>query len=214
MRLAEPLDDLLQNRSFVRALRALDSIPEGMEVSTREVARRARISHPTASTVLERLLQQGVVVVRRSLWADEYRLNRGHVAVERLHSLFSWERDLINEVKAFLVENIRQRAKGISAAFLFGSALRGDMKPGSDLDVAVICTSPRYIPKMEQVLEEVSDLAHERYGNRVNAVVGAKSLDELCRSDNRGYRLWRRIKSEGALLFPVGTAGDSSGSEG
>jgi predicted nucleotidyltransferase len=185
-----------------------------MEVSIREVARRARTSHPTASTVLDRLLQQGVVVVRRSLWADEYRLNRNHVAIERLHSLFNWEGNLLDEVKAFLVEKIHERAKWVSEAYLFGSAVRGEMKPESDLDVAVICPSARHIPKTEQSLEEVSDLTHERYGNRVNAVVGARSLSELTRSNSRGYRLWRRIKREGAPLFSVAVVGESSGAKG
>jgi predicted nucleotidyltransferase/DNA-binding transcriptional ArsR family regulator len=201
MRLLDPLDDLLQNKSFVRAIRALEALPQGMEVSIREVARRAKISHPTASTVLEKLLEQGVVLVRRTLWADEYRLNPKHVALQQLHPLLEWERRLPDEVKSFLAQEMQTRATWISAAYLFGSAVRGDMKPGSDLDVAVICSSAKYVAKTEQIMEEVSDLARERYGNRVNAVVGARSLSELSRSSSRGYRLWRRVAKEGAPLL-------------
>jgi len=214
MRLLEPLDELIHSKSFVRVIRALDALPLGMEVSTREIARRAGISHPTAASVLEKLLRQGVVLVRRSLWADEYRLNRRHAAAQELDRLFRWERDLPDHVKGFLAKELRSRAPWVSAAYLFGSAVRGDMRPDSDLDVAVICSSARYVVKTEQIMSEISDRVQERYGNRVDAFVGARSLSELSRSGRRGYKLWQRVAREGVALLPEAAVGESYGTEG
>src|SRR5690349_11486541 len=123
MRLANPLDDLLEGRSFIRILRALDGLPSGLHASVREIARRAGVSHPTASAVLERLQSQGVVRVRRSLVAHEFRLNDGHVVADHVRQLFRWERGVPDELTSFLAREIRTRAPWVRAAYLFGSAL-------------------------------------------------------------------------------------------
>src|SRR5712691_9343580 len=106
MRFDDPLDDIFQNRSHVRVLRALVALPEGIDASTREIARRAGVSHPTASTVLENLGRQGLVNVRRRVWADEYELNHEHEVVRRLESLFGWERRLLDALVRFLAREI------------------------------------------------------------------------------------------------------------
>jgi len=56
MRLDRPLDDLFERGSHVRVLRALHELPDGFRTSARELARRASVSHPTASRVLAALL--------------------------------------------------------------------------------------------------------------------------------------------------------------
>jgi DNA-binding transcriptional ArsR family regulator len=143
MRLSHPLDDLFQNRSHVKVLRALHAVPEGVEVSTREVARRAGITHPTASGVLEDLRTQGVIHVRRTVWADQYRVNPEHVLWQKIRPLLKWERRLPEEVKSFLVDEIRERTPWITNAYLFGSGAGVDNRPDIDIDVAVICPRNR-----------------------------------------------------------------------
>src|SRR2546428_6465928 len=102
MRLAYPLDDAFAGRSHVRVLRALDGLPDGLPVSARELARRSRLSHPTASKVLASLASQGIVLARRAPRTDAFELNREHVLVEKLRPIFEWERLLLRELAVFI----------------------------------------------------------------------------------------------------------------
>src|SRR5205807_424191 len=105
----------------VRVLRALAFLPTGIDASTREIARRSGVSHPTASTVLENLRRQGLVHVRRTPLAVEYRLNEEHVLTGEIRHLAEWERQLPDRVRTFLVDSLRDRAPWVSAAYLYGS---------------------------------------------------------------------------------------------
>lgn len=77
------------------------------------------------------------------------------------------------------------------------------MKPDSDLDVAVIC--PRAKAKeAKRMLEELGELTIERYGNRVSGIVGTRSLADLAKPGQPGYRLWRTIAKQGINLLSTG----------
>ena len=199
MRLSDPLDDLLKNKTHIRVLRALEGLPTGIEASTREIARRSGVSHPTASGALESLRRQGLVQVRRTLWADEYEFNEGHALRKPLHTLFHIEQSLFQEVLDYLAREIRTRADWVSDAFLFGSAARGDMQVDSDFDVALICPA-RKVAQAEHLLEELSTRTARRFGNRVHGVVGTGSVAELARAGKPGYRLWKAIAKEGVRI--------------
>jgi predicted nucleotidyltransferase len=202
MRLKDPLDNLFQNRSHVKVLRALDQLPTGIDVSIREIARRSGVSHPTASTVLEGLRQQGVVRARRTLLAAEYRLNEDHVVAQQLASLFRWEESSLHAVLDFLAEEIPHRASWVDEAYLFGSAVRDDMRPDSDLDVALISSSRR-AGKLHDLMDELSDLSASKFGNRIQATIGTRPITELAQPGQRSYRLWRTIKLEGVRFLPI-----------
>jgi len=201
VRISDPLDDLFHGRSHVRVLRALVGLPKGIDASTREVARRAGLSHPTASSVLDGLRVQGVVHVRRTALADEYRLNLDHVVAEQVRALIRWEKNLPQLVRSFLADSIRETAPWVDAAYLFGSAVREDMKPQSDLDVALLCPA-RKESQLRAMMEKLGDDTAERFGNRLHAVIGTRSLEELASPGRRGYKLWRTIAREGVPLLP------------
>jgi predicted nucleotidyltransferase len=202
-RILHPLDDLFQGRSHVRVLRALGDMPEGFEASTREVARRAGVSHPTASAVLDALREQGVVTVRRTPRADEYRVNPLHVLWEQVAPLLRWERRVGDEASAFIADRLAELAPWVSAAYLFGSSVRGDADPGSDLDVGVICPQAR-VSDTEDAMEEIGERTAERFGNRVSAIVGSRPIEELSRGGRPGSRLWKAIAEEGIPLIAAG----------
>lgn len=205
MRLDGSLDAVFETRSHVRVLRALDQLPLGFPVSAREVARRAGVSHPTASTVLGSLRDQGLVVVRRAPRADAFEFNRGHTAAERLRALFEWERGIRDELVAFLREEILRIPDSVSAAILFGSAIREEMTPNSDIDIAVFC-EPEKVEAITDGMSGVGEAVRERFGNRLSVVVAPAPLDELLRSGRKGFRLWRQIAREGVpVIGSIGT---------
>ena len=201
MRFSRPLDDVFQARSNVRVLRALDGLPAEIDSSVREIARRAGVSHPTAASVLEGLRTQGLVVVRRTLFADEYRLNTGHILAKQLHSLFGGERRAATELVDLLTEEIGSRAPWVTEATLFGSFVRSEMRPDSDIDLALICP-PGKTSRLKQEMERLSEATVARFGNPVNAVIGTGSVQEMAQPRHRGYRLWRTFAEDGRRIIP------------
>ncbi|HZP94744.1 MAG TPA: nucleotidyltransferase domain-containing protein [Candidatus Limnocylindria bacterium] len=182
MRLQHALDDLFRTGSHIRVLRVLHDLPHGVGVSGREIARRAGLSAPTARDVLAALVEQGVVRVQRSLKNASYRLNEEHVLVAPLHELLAYESAVKDRLEREVAAVLR-RKRGVTAAYLFGSAARGDMRPTSDIDIAV--ESRHAFPESD--FEEL----FQRRGNRVNVL-------RLRRDRGRGIR--ERIRIEGKTL--------------
>ena len=163
MRLDNPLDDLFATGSHIRVLRALVELPDGMTVSGRDIARRAGVSQPTAAEVLHGLEDQGLLLVGRRPRAAYYRLNPEHVLAPLLSEIFVRERQTRPDLERGIGDGLA-RLRDVEAAYLFGSAARGDMRPNSDIDVAVKSghAVPEEIPEL--------DALYRRYGNRVNVI--------------------------------------------
>ena len=209
MRLVNALDDIFAGRSEVRVLRALDELPDGLAVSARELARRSGLSHPTVSSVLAGLTNQGVVQARRALRGDAFELNRRHSLNEKLRPLFDWERDLLGEFVSFLAEQIPRRAPRVSAAYLFGSAVRGEMTSDSDVDLAVIVLNPADASGTSEALVEVAEAVRSRFGNRLDVTIGSSAIDELQRPRRAGHRLWDTVAQEGIPVIEAGKPSES-----
>jgi len=173
MRLDLPLDDLFAAGSHARVLRAVARMPEGQGASARELAGRAGVAHPTASRVLARLLDQGVVLADRVPRADLFRLNRDHVLVDGIRSLFQREETLRAELVTFLRDQILERVGFVTTVLIFGSATRGDMSTTSDIDLAVACP-PERVDDVEAAMEPVELAIRHRFGNRLAVVVAAE----------------------------------------
>jgi DNA-binding transcriptional ArsR family regulator/uncharacterized RmlC-like cupin family protein len=203
MRLTHPLDDLFPGRSHVRILRALDELPDGVPVSARELARRSGLSHPTASNVLASLGRQGIVLARRAPRADAFELNRRHVLVEKLRPVFEWERQLFGEFMRFIVHEI-EGTPGVSAAYLFGSVVGGEMTSASDIDLAVVVLDTNAITETESALDRVADAVHQRFGNRLNVTIGLSPIDQLRWPSRPGHRFWTRVVREGIAVIDRG----------
>ena len=201
MRLQDPLDDVFRSSSYVRVLRALHRLPAGLPASAREVARRAGVSHPTASKALASLAEHGMVARTRALRSSAFQLRREHTVVEKLASLFEWEEGLQGELVALLRTEIERRAgRTVRAAYLFGSAVEGGMAPESDIDVAVVHRAGAGA-SVTAALEEVGERVQERFGNRVSFLLADAPLDTLPSSRHRGARLWRQILRDGVPIL-------------
>lgn len=203
MRLENALDDLFQNRSHVRVLRALNELPQGLPASAREVARRAGVSHPTASKALTSLSVQGIVLRTRLLRADAFELSRRHTAAQQLVTLFAWERGLRRELISLLRRELSRHKDYVNEAFLFGSAIIGDMGPGSDIDVAVVCR-PGASDEVTEMTDRLAAAVRERFGNRMSVLIGTAEVGELRKPGRKGYRLWRKLTTDGIPIIGPG----------
>jgi predicted nucleotidyltransferase len=203
MRLDDSLDDVFRGRSHAPVLRALFRLPVGIDASIREVARRAGVTHPTASGVLESLRKQGLARRRRTLLADEYCINPSHVLIEPLRALIEVEASVSSSLERSLRDLILDRAPWVREAHLFGSAVDGTMNTDSDIDVAVLCP-PRRARGLPRIMEEIGDEIADRYGNRIDVLIGTRSIEELAQPGRSGYRVWQRVVKDGRRFMPLG----------
>lgn len=202
MRLDQPLDDILASASHVRILRALFGLPSDMGRSGRDLARRAGVSHPRANQVLADLSVQGLVALERLPRTDLYRLNRHHALVEPLGKLFDLEPKLKFELLSLIAKELKARRLPVKEARIFGSAARGAMGPTSDVDLALV-TSRESVAAVERAAQEIAEIARERFGTRLNVLVGSPSLERLSRSPQPRRGVWQAIERDGMDVFAV-----------
>lgn len=196
MRLDQPLNDIFASGTHVRILRALFELPADLAVSGRDLARRAGVSHPRAARVLAELAEQGVSNVQRLPRTDLYRLNRDHGLAEVLVQLFAREAHLRFDLLSLIAKELKRRKLPVTEARIFGSAARGDMTSGSDVDLALVV--PREsVPAVEEAAQELAEAVRTRFGTRLNVLVGGPSLAVLSSSDRPGRNVWKAIEREG-----------------
>lgn len=145
--------------------------------------------------VLRRLVEQGVVTKSVAGMAHQYRLNREHLAAPHVIAL-SRLRDQLHERVADLVVAWRVPAE---AVILFGSAVRGRMRPDSDIDLFVVRPSSGdddvWLDQVALLTERVS--AWTGNDARVVEMTPDEAQDGLAEGD--GVLL--AIRDEGQVLF-------------
>jgi predicted nucleotidyltransferase len=164
----------------------------------REVHRLVgRYSEAGVRNALSRLVDQGVVLVERVGPSYAYRLNRDHLAAPHIIALAG----LRGELLARLRSRLAQWDPPPVFAALFGSAARGDMRTGSDIDLLIV--------RSDDI--EIDD---ERWADQVDALVSDVSrwtgndTRPLEMSDTEARRALRRrepvledVQREGLHLF-------------
>jgi predicted nucleotidyltransferase len=207
MRQNQPLNDVFASGTHVRLLRALCTLPSGVTVSARDLARRAGVSHPRASTVLASLAAEGVATVQRLPRTDLFGLNREHVLAELLIQLFKRESRLRFELLTFVARELKRRRLPVTQARVFGSAARGETTSASDVDLALIV--PRASARaVEEVAQELADTVRKRFGTRLNVLVGSPSLGALTRTGRAGRKVWQAVEREGIDVLARTAAAD------
>jgi predicted nucleotidyltransferase len=149
------------------------------------------------------LADQGLVLVRRDPRADAFEFNRAHVLTIKLIAWFNWERQLREEFVAFLRREINRRTHAVSAAYLFGSTVSGEMAAASDIDVAVVCPPGRG-QEVEAAMERVAAAVRDRFGNHLSAMIRSSPIAPFDDSGGKGSRLWTRILKEGIPIVETG----------
>lgn len=210
MRFDAPLDDLLRTRGHVQVLRTLHRLLPGITLSGRDVARRAGISHPTATAALLSLADQGLVRAQRARQVNFFELNRQHVLAGELRRLFDREAGLRDELVAFLRDQLTSLDVPVSEAYLFGSAARGAMGPASDVDVALVCPADS-VPRVEEaVFGPIAESVTRRFGSRLSPIIASRPPALLRDSASDGHGLWEQVARDGIPILSRRAAGEEA----
>lgn len=145
-------------------LAELASVPPGRPHPLPAIVERTKRSRTGVLTVLERLVQQGVVLFDDIGGVKTYQLNREHLLAEHIVA--------ISESRARFLARLRDACELIPVRYaaLFGSAARGTMRPDSDIDLFFVVDAA----ERERADDRIFDLTgavHRWTGNEVNPVV-------------------------------------------
>jgi predicted nucleotidyltransferase len=116
-----------------------------------------RLSQKGTNNVLRAMTDAGVVLVEEHAPAKLYRLNRDHLAAESIVALADLRARLLRELRAHL----DQWNLPAAAAWLFGSAARGEARNHSDIDVLIVrpdgvdAGDPAWLAQVESLADDV-----------------------------------------------------------
>jgi predicted nucleotidyltransferase len=111
------------------------------------------------------------------------------------------------ELVSLVSRELKARRLPVNEARIFGSAARGGMRPTSDVDLALV-TSRESVAAVEAAAQDIAEIVRERFGTRLNVLVGSPSLERLSKSHQARQGVWRAIEHEGIdVLAASKTAG-------
>lgn len=157
----------------------------------RQLARQAGTAVGATKRELELLTAAGIVTRTVDGRQVYFQANRACPIFPELQSLFAKTAGLTDVIRTAL----EPLADHVYVAFIFGSAARGELRTGSDIDLMVVGTAT-----FEQVVEAIAD-AQVRLGREINPTVypTAEFTDKL----SAGHHFLTRVLDE-ARLYVIG----------
>jgi predicted nucleotidyltransferase len=201
-RFFHPLDEALGTRSKVQVLRVL--LEQEGQLSGREVARQAGVADRTARLALDDLERLGLVHRDVSPREHRLRINREHVLVKHgLEGLFTAERrsvaDIFDRLRALCAEISLDRDADIRAAWVFGSAMRGEDTLTSDLDLLVLVDDTDGVDQVREELSVEGEAFSQRYGLDLSPVV--LTVERLRQMESEGASLTTDLREDARRVF-------------
>jgi predicted nucleotidyltransferase len=164
-------------------------------VTARSLARHAGVSPQTALDVVDDLSEAGVVQVRRTGGLALVMLNREHVLAEPVVMLARARGRLIQRLSGDLAG-----WRGLAAAWLFGSAARGDGDRDSDIDLFLVAETAVDDAGWAAAIGRLAERVHAWTGNHAEIIEHPwGSFVRLVREDNA---LIAAIRADGIALTP------------
>lgn len=155
-----PLDGILGNTGNVRVLRALWT--HGGALSATQLANETRMTPQGVRLVLDALQAYDVIEVLGQDRSQLYQRRTEHPWAGPLQALFWTEREQWDN----LLTTVRQALEGndaVVAAWLYGSVARGEDRPRSDVDFAVLLKSAAAESKVRDAFELIQHKLYARF---------------------------------------------------
>ncbi len=186
---------IVGSRSKVRLLRVLFRFPDS-DFTGEDLGRKAGVSKPMTHKALSELMEENLVVRRVAGRAYLYRLVSGSYSAKLVAPLFRDDDSPLEGLARLLGKKFE--GSPVSSATLYGSVVRGEEKPDSDIDIYVVLKRETDRSRVEALISELNRLVLAMFGNRVSAIV--KTLEEARRAYRGRHSLELSVESEGKLL--------------
>jgi predicted nucleotidyltransferase len=162
-------------------------------VTVRSLARHAGISPQAALNLVGDLAEAGVVTTERAGGSVMAALNREHILAEPLAALVRSRGSLVRRLREDLAG-----WPGLAAAWLFGSAARGDGGRHSDIDLLLVAETSTDDAAWATAVGALASAVHAWTGNYAQIVEHTwESFIRLVRADNR---LIAAVRADGIAL--------------
>lgn len=162
-------------------------------VTVRSLARHAGISPQAALNLVGDLAEAGVVTTERAGGSLMTTLNREHILAEPLAALVRSRGRLVQRLREDLAS-----WPGLAAAWLFGSAARGDGGRHSDIDLLLVAETSPDDAAWATAVGALADAVHAWTGNHAQIIEHSwSSFIRLVREDNT---LVATVRADGIAL--------------
>jgi DNA-binding transcriptional ArsR family regulator len=190
-----PLTGILGTDANVRVLRELSR--HGSELAASALVMRSGLAQSSVREALIALENMGVVEAIGSGRSRLYRLRRNHPLRAILNTLFKAEEERFDAI----LEAIRMAAehcgKDVIAVWLYGSVARGQDRPVSDIDLAVVA-DPKALPRVEQTMRDELHRAQDKLAFVASVV--ALDLNDVQRLSDENDPWWTAVSRD---AFPI-----------
>jgi predicted nucleotidyltransferase len=189
-----PLNLVFDSPANVRVLRVLARHGGVLTAST--VASFAKLTKPSVLSALRQLIEAGTVEALGSDRQRLYRFAEEGVLGLTLNALFEAESQIYRDI----IEAVRMSAEsaGAKTAWLYGSTARGEDRPGSDIDIAVVCASERAF-NVATIMRERLSGAWRRLG--FNASVVGLDIGDIERLEREEDPWWQAVKRDAIVVM-------------
>ena len=160
MAIEKSLDNILNSKLKIAIIRLFVSKTGEFKATGREIAKLTRFSPPAAHAALKELYNQGILrldnIGKQHIYSFD---NNNRIVQKILKPMFKEEVSLKDEVKDFLIKQIREMGvtKKIVSLLLYGSLQRGVTHDKSDVDIAIIIKNKKDKKEIEEkFLNEIS----------------------------------------------------------
>ncbi len=174
MRFHKFLEDALGSRTKISLLRALCRHPT-KEFTQREFSMKFGIPRQNVGFVLKDLSSNNVVSVKTVGKSTLFSANEDSYIFKSIKKMFDDEEKSLD----CLIRLISRNIHGARECYLFGSVARGEEKPGSDVDLFMVC------PSVEKMTERISKL-----NGKIIKVFGNQIMPLIIPSDE--FEKWKR----------------------
>ncbi len=152
---------IVGSKSKVRLLRVLFRFPDS-DFTGEDLGRKAGVSKPMTHQALSELVEENLVARRVAGRAYLYRLVPGSYSAKLVAPLFRDDNSPIEELARLL----RKKFEGspIASATLYGSTVRGEEKPDSDIDIYLVLRRESDRGRVEVLVSELNRLVRSATG--------------------------------------------------
>ncbi len=166
MKFHDVLEEVFGTPERIKILRVLVSYPK--EFTSRELSAHTGVSVRGVIDILSLFERHGFVKSRRVGKSIVWRIDREHCLVKSLiEPVFEAEKNLMHVLKREISAILRKYS--VQKAIVYGSIARGDERPDSDLDLALLVK--RKGKWVEQLKAELRDRVLRRFGNTLSILV-------------------------------------------
>ncbi len=151
------LEYILDSKEKVHILRLLVNGPRHIFHET-EIVSMLRLPQATINRKLRSLAEQNIISRYKKGRTTVYRLNdENYIVKDMLKPLIKAEQNIPLERSNHLCEKLTETSRDI-VGIVFGSAARNEMKPTSDVDLAIITDKTREVERLAfKIKQEIFD---------------------------------------------------------